>query len=506
MDTYILANNLKPAVELESMSEDDKRSILMTELIKAHAMEISQLEAMSNVELLDMVAEEGEGGETEMEMDMGPLPSCFETDKAYIGYPMDHSESGGRYLDKCPNPQHCQMTCQEDASCEWFNWSNRTCPMSGKQITKCWMKAGKGNAKDMPGVITGPKYCKPERGCIERDRMYIGDPLSVWQRRKNNFGRQKSETDCQDLCRRTKYCKWFNWNKNSKCWLKKSHGQKIKASVRLEPGVSTGPRECPQIPARKRCDEGWKYFDGKCYLVNLKMDTETLAYADALAACMSHQAFLVSLQSEEEYNFVTDILDRNYFQQEGIDFWVGAKRPSDDAGYTWQEDVTSVQDIIWAEGEPLSGNRCLQLVKDDYAMWMYETEDCLEKDDDGSFICEKRAEEVGSGSNSGSGSGPGSGSESGSGSGSGFGYVTQPQLPQPQLPKPQLPQPQLPQPQIPQPLPQPLSPSGSGSGSGPGSASAPGSGSGSGSGSGLGSGNGSGSGSGSESGSGSGSI
>eukprot|EP00092_Neocalanus_flemingeri_P037381 GFUD01040705.1.p1 GENE.GFUD01040705.1~~GFUD01040705.1.p1 ORF type:complete len:464 (+),score=104.46 GFUD01040705.1:119-1393(+) len=346
MDTYILANNLKPAVELESMSEDDKRSILMTELIKAHAMEISQLEAMSNVELLDMVAEEGEGGETEMEMDMGPLPSCFETDKAYIGYPMDHSESGGRYLDKCPNPQHCQMTCQEDDSCEWFNWSNRTCPMSGKQITKCWMKRGKGNAKDMPGVITGPKYCKPERRCIERDRMYIGDSLNVWQRRKNNFGRQKSEAACQDLCRQTKYCKWFNWNKNSKCWLKRSHGQQTKPNVKLEPGVSTGPRECPQIPARKRCDEGWKYFDGKCYLVNLKMDTEPVSFADASAACMSHQAYLVSLQSEKEYNFVTDILDRNYFQQEGIDIWVGAKRPSDDAGYTWQEDLTTEAPIV----------------------------------------------------------------------------------------------------------------------------------------------------------------
>jgi len=331
----------------------------------------------------------------EMEMEMGSdLPSCFETNKAYVGYPMDNPESGGRYLEKCPNPQHCQMMCQEDARCEWFNWSNSTCAMSGKQITKCWMKTGKGNAKEIPGVITGPKYCKPERSCIERDRMYIGDGLNRWVRRKNNFGRQKTEADCQDLCKRTKYCRWFNWNKNSKCWLKRSHGQRAKANVRIEPGVSTGPRECRPIPAGERCDEGWQYFDRRCYLINLKRDTETITFADASQMCLDSGALLVSLHSEKEYNFITDNLDRNYFQQEGIDFWVGAKRPSDDAGYTWQEDQTDVQVFNWAEGEPSPGNRCLQLVKDNSASWVYRTEECDSEDDDGSFICEKAANEV----------------------------------------------------------------------------------------------------------------
>merc|ERR1719186_1894732 len=97
---------------------------------------------------------------------------------------------------------------------------------------------------------------------------------------------------------------------------------------------------------------------------------------------------------QKEYSFITDNLDRNYFQQERIDFWVGAKRPSDDARYTWQEDQTDIQVFNWAEGEPSSGNRCLQLVKDNSASWVYRTEECDSEDDDGSFICEKAANEV----------------------------------------------------------------------------------------------------------------
>ena len=91
------------------------------------------------------------------------------------------------------------MMCQEAKDCEWFNWTNHTCPMTGNLITRCWMKTGKGVAKMKTGAITGPKFCelKGKRNCIERDRMYIGDGLNVWVRRRNNFGRQKTEARCQ---------------------------------------------------------------------------------------------------------------------------------------------------------------------------------------------------------------------------------------------------------------------------------------------------------------------
>ena len=91
------------------------------------------------------------------------------------------------------------MMCQEDKDCKWFNWSNFSSPTTGKATTKCWFKTGKGNPMAMPGVITGPEYCEPHshRGCIESDRMYIGDGLNVWKRRRNNFGHQKTAAHCQ---------------------------------------------------------------------------------------------------------------------------------------------------------------------------------------------------------------------------------------------------------------------------------------------------------------------
>jgi hypothetical protein len=72
---------------------------------------------------------------------------------------------------------------------------------------------------------------------------------------------------------------------------------------------------------------------------------------------MDHEAYLVSFQSKNEFDFVTDMLDRNHFQQKGVDFWVGAERSSDDEGYKWQEDGTAVEVVNWAEGEPSSGKK-----------------------------------------------------------------------------------------------------------------------------------------------------
>ena len=64
---------------------------------------------------------------------------------------------------------------------------------------------------------------------------------------KNLCNCLQSHYNGQDLCKRTKGCKWFNWNSKSQCWLKRSHGQKGAPNVRHEEGVSTGPKECPKM-------------------------------------------------------------------------------------------------------------------------------------------------------------------------------------------------------------------------------------------------------------------
>ena len=124
-------------------------------------------------------------------------------------------------------------------------------------------------------------------------------------------------------------------------------------------------------------------------MVNLKLDNGTVDHADVEKYCMDHNSSLVSFQSRKEFNFVSDILDRNHFQQKGIDFWVGATRPLENEGFKWEDDKTAFDVFKWAEGEPSVGKKCLQLFKDNSNNWVYKTEDCDDQDDDGSFICEK---------------------------------------------------------------------------------------------------------------------
>ena len=63
---------------------------------------------MGEMEMHTNMVEESES-EEEL-MGKGPLPACFETEKTYVGYPMDNPETKERYLKGCPNPQHCQVT------------------------------------------------------------------------------------------------------------------------------------------------------------------------------------------------------------------------------------------------------------------------------------------------------------------------------------------------------------------------------------------------------------
>ena len=405
---------LSPAVLAEQDNSGvDKKSM---EDMK-ESMENMQESMEDMQESMEKMQEELSASMEEEMMGKMPIPECFQKDKEYIGYPMNTPE-GDRYIKNCPNPQHCQVMCQRAEECEWFNWTNGTCPMTGKIITRCWMKSGKGNLKAKPGGMTGPARCKHEkkRSCIEDNRMYVGDGLNVWKIRGNNFGRQKTAARCQDLCKRTRGCKWFNWNSKSQCWLKRSHGQKGAPNVRHEEGVSTGPRECPKMPAEHSCDDGWIYFQGKCYLVHLKMDKLKATFADVKQNCTEKGASLVSFKSKKEFEFITDVMDRNQWQQNGTQFWIGAKRVGDTKVFNWENDNTAV-DLTWdawdKDDDDTPGPRnCLQLFKDSANNWAYEAENCDEEDQYGSYICKKPAnEESSEEEEDGSGSVEGSGSE-----------------------------------------------------------------------------------------------
>ena len=108
---------------------------------------------------------------------------------------------------------------------------------------------------------------------------------------------------------------------------------------------------------------------------------------DALIECNEYDAQLASLQIEEEFKFVTDILYRNYFQQRGIKFWMFAERVFEDHLINWLEDETEVDPVNIKEG--YHDNKCLKLVKNNSGLWSYNPADCAEENTNTSFICEK---------------------------------------------------------------------------------------------------------------------
>ncbi|KAH3797315.1 hypothetical protein DPMN_150893 [Dreissena polymorpha] len=51
------------------------------------------------------------------------------------------------------------------------------------------------------------------------------------------------------------------------------------------------------------CEEGWIGYHGNCYYFH---NDTTLNYSDARQRCMSQNAELVSILSEDEYKFLAD--------------------------------------------------------------------------------------------------------------------------------------------------------------------------------------------------------
>ena len=56
------------------------------------------------------------------------------------------------------------------------------------------------------------------------------------------YGTKNSAEECQALCKATSGCKWFNWDKDKKCWLKTQKGSQMNAK-----GAVTGPSQCQGI-------------------------------------------------------------------------------------------------------------------------------------------------------------------------------------------------------------------------------------------------------------------
>ena len=76
--------------------------------------------------------------------------------------------------------------------------------------------------------------------CIEYDTLYIGYPLYKANSSDNYYGKTNNAEACQQKCRETSGCRWFNWSKEMNCYLKKRKGK----NKQVEKGGASGPRKC----------------------------------------------------------------------------------------------------------------------------------------------------------------------------------------------------------------------------------------------------------------------
>jgi len=186
--------------------------------------------------------------------------SCFSTNLGFVGNPLVNISRENNKFGPVETPELCQDQCKLVTGCNWFNWEENT--------GNCWLMEFKGRAKNMARVVSGPVDCQPTVPCIQRNILYIGHPLNRVKRNgtwSNNIGRVNTEEECQRFCSETLGCKWFNWGRDSLCWLKTSRGEL--QMERREFGTSSGPAKCKDIKTVIQSHEyesakpGWGYGD-----------------------------------------------------------------------------------------------------------------------------------------------------------------------------------------------------------------------------------------------------
>ena len=104
----------------------------------------------------------------------------------------------------------------------------------------------------------------------------------------------------------------------------------------------------------ERCEKGWHYYGGSCYFGENRI--KHASWADAQSVCRSKQANLVTVNDEDEMNFLSDILGTR-------GSWCGLNNQANATTFEWvsgeQSDYT-----YWALKEPLKSTkkRCVHIL------------------------------------------------------------------------------------------------------------------------------------------------
>ncbi|KAG8005157.1 Lactose-binding lectin l-2 [Nibea albiflora] len=96
---------------------------------------------------------------------------------------------------------------------------------------------------------------------------------------------------------------------------------------------------------RGSCPMFWYSFNGRCY----KYVATRLTWADAELHCVSQKANLVSIHSEEEHNFIKDLI-MNFDHNRGPT-WIGLSDTQKEGGWMWS-DGSAVDFVLWSATQP----------------------------------------------------------------------------------------------------------------------------------------------------------
>jgi len=162
-----------------------------------------------------------------------------------------------------PSAESCQLKCQENKLCQWFNYVPR-----GKRNSGCWLirkaKTGESRETEYRGWMTGPKYCPTN--CFNYNTQ--SEPMTYVNADSSCASSEDcistSPEDCQLKCQQDESCEWFNYIPQglqaAGCWLiqepktgESTFTEHKGSLVNLHLGYVTGPKYCGD------------FEDGACY-------------------------------------------------------------------------------------------------------------------------------------------------------------------------------------------------------------------------------------------------
>ena len=119
------------------------------------------------------------------------------------------------------------------------------------------------------------------------------------------------------------------------------------------------------------CPQDWVLHGNSCYHV---IDTPTLKWSDARTTCQNLGGDLAIIRSQDENNFVRDLINQQTVQDRGA--WIGLYRKADhDNKFYWIDDTPLAgQYSAWASGEPNDqAEKCVHILltgsKKKYGKW-----------------------------------------------------------------------------------------------------------------------------------------